>query len=104
MAQQLTVNQMIAQEIINQIGGVGRLQAMIGANAFVAVDAGVMFKFKGSRKWNCIEIKFNGRDLYDVTFYKITKLKIAKQETIEDIYNDQLKGLIERHTGLYLSL
>jgi len=87
-------------EIVRQMGGFGKLRAMVGAT-IMRLDNGVSIKFKGSRKTNCVEILYNeGTDSYDVTFYK--GFNVVEQ--MEDIYCDQLKPVFERTTGLYLSL
>jgi hypothetical protein len=95
----------IAKTIIEQLGGTGRLSVMIGANAFVADTNNVMFGFKGCRKFNKIRITLNGLDLYDVELmkYSPSKLEITKTETVENVYADQMKELIEDRTGLFLS-
>jgi len=95
----------IAKTIIEQLGGTGRLNVMIGATGFVAGEANVMFSFKGSRKFNKIRITLNGLDLYDIEFmkYSPSKLAITKTESVENVYADQLQELIEGRTGLFLS-
>ena len=42
--------------------------------------------------------------MYDVDFIKFNKNGIIKQDTVNDVYNDMLKDLISKKTGLYLSL
>jgi hypothetical protein len=95
----------IAQTIIAQLGGFGRLNAMIGANGFIDTKNGVSFQFKGCRKFNVAQIKLNGRDLYDVKLLRVTRACDIKNEVEHnDIYAEQLRSLIERQTGLYLTL
>lgn len=110
----------IANTIIGQMGGSGRLSAMIGAKNFLALKSGVRFDFKINTKMNRCQIELNSMDLYDVKFYKNCKItgnektveamdkKIAKSqkvvESIDGIYNDMLKPIFESTTGLYLSL
>ena len=110
----------IANTIIRQMGGSGRLGAMIGAKHFVALNSGVRFDFKMNTKMNRCQIELNSMDTYDVKFYKNCKItgrektveamdkKITKSqkvvEAIEGIYNDMLKSIFESTTGLYLSL
>ena len=95
-----------AKTILSQLGGTGRLSAMINAKQFLALDAGVQFKFSGCKKANCIRIELSPLDLYDVTFYKIGRggLDVKEVEQLAGLYADQLKGYIEKFTGLYLSL
>ena len=60
-----------ATEIIKQLGGAGRIKAMVGACNFGTNGNDVSFRFKGSKKANHIKITLNGMDLYDVEFIKI---------------------------------
>ena len=99
---------MIAQTILRQMGGINRISAMIRAYDILDLGNGVQFKFKGGQNANCIIVKLNDLDLYDVEYYKITKkagiprAKLVKTENM--IYADQLKKSFETVTGLYLSL
>jgi hypothetical protein len=92
----------VAQTIIDQMGGTNRLIAMIGAKYFVSGDNTVMFAFSGCRKASKVRIKLNSMDLYDITFFKKSKLDFVAVQTFEGIYNDQLKKTFENYTGLYL--
>ena len=96
-------DQSIAQTILQQLGGMGRLVVMTGAYNFVAVKNGVSFKIK-NRKVNYIKITLNGKDLYDIEFGRIAvgKLKVTAEHN--DIYFDQLIPIFEKETGMYLRL
>lgn len=98
----------IAETIIQQMGGYGKLKAMINAKDFLYSDKekSLQFKFSGSKKVNCIKITLNNLDLYDIKLYKINLKKFTcdVKEKIENIYADQLKDIFETKTGLYLSL
>jgi len=112
----------IANTIINQMGGGGKLRAMIGAKDIYALDAGVQFAFKLCKKMNKCVVDLNQDDLYNVKFYKIPHLNpnctpaaldryfknVDKATTpvaeFENIYADQLNSVFESETGLYLSL
>ena len=95
----------IAKIIINQLGGIGRLTAMVNAKHFVysETDNWVAFKFSGSKKFNYVKITLNGKDLYDVNFKKLVKFDVRKTVDYNDIYCDQLVELFESETKLYLS-
>jgi len=113
-------NKRIAMTIINQMGGAGKLKAMLGVKQFLVIDEGVVFQFKMNSKMNKCEIKLNGMDLYDMKFYKYHNItgnektieamdkKIAKSqivvEAIDGLYNDMLKSVFESTTGLRVSL
>lgn len=94
------------QTIIDQIGGIGRLQAMLGTKAVMYGDNSVLFDFKGNRKMNKCRISYvAGLDLYNVEFFKYSpkKLTSSKVQDFAGIYADQLRSLFENTTGLYLS-
>lgn len=92
----------IAQTILQQLGGARRLVAFTGAYNFVATGMGVSFRIK-NRSINYVKIKLNGKDLYDVHFSKISGTKEINVKEFKDIYFDQLVELFEKETGMYLS-
>jgi hypothetical protein len=94
----------IAQTIIEQMGGVRKLKAMLGVEMFITIPRGVKFKFFGSHKANIVEITLNSLDLYDMKFgiFKSNAIKLA--HVFEDIYADQLKDIFEDATNLRLTL
>ena len=105
----------IADTIIQQMGGFGKITAMTSANTFLShPEGGVSFKFKGSRKANYVKIILNSMDLYDLEFGKIgtkkTEFPGVRMPTYKVVrefdgaYNDMLKSIFEETTGLYLSL
>jgi hypothetical protein len=96
-------NKEIAQTILQQLGGAGRLRMMTGAYNFIAIEYGVSFRIKNPRA-NFIKITLTPMDLYDLEIGRVrgtTYKVIAKHE---GVYNDMLKPLIEKATGMYLSL
>ena len=97
--------QEIASTIIMQMGGQGRLSAMVGANNYTFDDKTktLSFRFKGSKVANHIAITLNGSDLYDVKLSKIWGQKITVKKEISDAYDDMLKPFFEDSTGLYLT-
>ena len=96
-------NKEIAQAILQQLGGGNRLIMMVGAYNFVIIPNGVAFRIKNP-KANYIKITLNGLDLYNLEVGRVrgnTYKVVAKHD---NIYNDMLKPLIEKSTGMYLSL
>jgi len=79
---------------------------MIGAHTFTGTDNSLTFKFKAraSNGSNCIRVTLTPDDLYKVEFIFIRGTSVKIKNEFEDIYAEDLKGLIERETGLYLSL
>lgn len=100
---ELTNDQIIAMEIAKQLGGQNRLKAMLGARNFQAVKNGLSFHLS-NRTINYIKITLNSMDLYDIEMGLIRGDNYKVKSTHENIYNDQLKGIIEQETGMYLSL
>ena len=95
-----------ANTTLEQLGGSRRLVAMIGAKDFMSSEEGraLSFKFKGSKKANYVKITLNDLDTYDIEFGKIWNLTYKVKMEIANIYGDQLRGVIEDFTGLYLSM
>ena len=96
-------NKLIASEIINQLGGQGKLKAMTGAYNFVAIDYGVSFRIKNA-KANYIKIVVNAMDYYDVEIGRVRGANYTIVNKQEDVPVENLKSLIEKTTGMYLSL
>jgi hypothetical protein len=93
-----------------QLGGTNRLKTMIGAKDFMHDNGGntLMFKFSGSKVANYVRITLNAVDLYDIEFKKIGRkagcLQAWKTGEFQNIGAENLKGTIEKFTGLYLSI
>lgn len=98
------MSKQVAEIIIQQMGGFGRLKCMVGADYFVANGNDVSFKFKGSKVANYIKIKLNEMDLYDIEFGKIWGYNYKIVKEVNGVYNDQLISIFEDTTKLYLSL
>jgi hypothetical protein len=95
---------MKAYEIILQQLGGNRFVAMTGANSFCYdTDNTLIFKFRGSKKFNGCRITLNGLDLYDMRFVKIGRAPTFKKvvEDVENVYCDQLQSIFTDKTGLY---
>jgi len=96
----------VSATIYNQLGG--RLfGVMTGAKNLVSTDNSLRFSLPGSitkNRLNKIVITLNGRDLYDITTYKIWGTKVTELETIEDVYAEQLRNVFSDMTGLAVSL
>ncbi len=88
----------------NENCGVIRLTAMIGAKNFIADNNWVSFRFQAhaKNKSNYIKISLNEFDTYDLSFERVYGKKKTVIKEYEGIYNDQLMGLFEEETGLYL--
>lgn len=109
VSQEHIENARIANTIVQQLcgGGTGRLKALIGAKDFVAIDHGLQFGFNARGKDNIgkVRIILTPMDDYRVEFYARTKV-IRLPELVkmwEGIYADQLQGVFESTTGLFVS-
>lgn len=108
--------QQVAQTILQQLGGTSRLAAMINAKNFIAYGpagtssgrglGGVGFRFsnKARSKPNHVRIILEPNDTYTVSFGRIKGYDFKELRSVSGIYAGQLRDLIERETGLYLSL
>lgn len=96
----------VANTIAQQIGH--RAFVMMGTRHKLGDDLSLTFDIRGSRTVNKIRVRLNVLDLYDLTFWKVTRrngeFKVKVVEEVEDIYFDGLRDVIERVTGLCLSL
>ena len=100
----------VDQIILNQLGGMGKLSAMIGAHSFAAGDfghgdgEGVSFKIKAKNKLGvkAVIITLNGLDLYKVRFVAIKNYAPVDKFMLDNVYADMLEGLFESELGLYL--
>jgi hypothetical protein len=102
-----TYGQQIAETTIKYLGGYGKISAMIGAKNFGFDKEGLLrFQFKMFKKANLVTFKVNGKDLYDIKFYKLSTRtgECPLVQEINDLYADQIKKAFEQYTGLYLSL
>lgn len=96
---------LIAQTIIDQLGGSGRLMAMIGIWNIRQENNGVSFRFRGSQIANYVKITLNN-DTYTLEFMLINPCKnlCEQRESFSDVYNEMLKSMFEDYTSLRLSL
>ena len=98
-----------AEIILSQLGGYGRLNAMIGAKDFMHGKESdgrpyLCFKFAGCKTANYAKIALDPDDTYTVTIGKIVKYELKNAKESAMVYADQLRPLFERTTGMYLSL
>lgn len=105
----------VVKTIIAQMGGYGRLKAMVGAKTFTysGLDNSVQmsFRFCGDRRHNVCRVRYNGgSDDYTVCFERLTHKKgecspvFTNRQEFQGVYCDQLIPIFEEVTGLYLSL
>tara|TARA_B100000686_G_C16374588_1_gene754307 strand:- start:22 stop:351 length:330 start_codon:yes stop_codon:yes gene_type:complete len=109
----MTNRQDVAETIINQLGGIGKLTAMIGADNFsVSQDPNgenvdVSFTFKGCKAANTCTIRYDdASDYYNVDLLKFSRKTFEYTNVFSTwgVEGGQLIELFESKTGLYLSL
>lgn len=102
----------IAATILQQLGG-SRFVAMTGAHNLqhgVGMHScGALYlRFRGSLRFNSLQVSLDGRDTYTVRFVKMAGAArgfgTLAETTHEGVYAEDLRSLFERETGLATSL
>lgn len=99
-------NMEIANTILDQIGGAGRVKAFIGVKQYVAIENGlqVNFKAKAANSANIFQVILDPSDTYTLKFFRARGIDCKPiGRDISGIYCDQLKGIIEEKLGLRLT-
>lgn len=97
-----------AKTVLSQMGGIGKLIAMVGAKDFLRGtnnDTGLpylAFKFKGAKHVNYIRITLEPTDVYTVFFGNVKGLTFRPGCEFVGVHADRLIPTFEQHTGLYL--
>jgi hypothetical protein len=93
----------VAETIREQIGPMAFL--MMGTKKDIWKDGNsLIFRIRGSH-WQKVKITLTPSDTYKVEFFKIhPKTFEVKSDEHTDVYVEDLHEVIERATGLYLSL
>ena len=101
-----TTNAITAQTVLAQLGGPGRLAAMIGARLFVDLGEALSFRFSGCRAANYCEVTLTPGDVYSVRLCRISRngLDVREVYTADGVYADALRDVFTAQTGLDLSL
>ncbi|WP_298751958.1 hypothetical protein [uncultured Arcobacter sp.] len=91
---------MIAETILNQLGGRSRVNIMIGLkDVFKSGKNGesLQFKFKAKspEKINFVKITLNSLDLYDIEFGYIRGMNYTIRKELSNVYFDQLIPVFE---------
>lgn len=94
----------VANTILQQMGGAGRIHAMTGAT-IILHDDGVGFKLKRGAKVNYVFVRYDrGPDTYTMQFGNVRGFDFKVKSEVDGLYADGLKRTFEEETGLYLSL
>ena len=96
----------VGKTILQQMGGAGRIQAMLGAKNIILLDNGVSFRWpnKERSKGNAVRITLDPSDTYTMEFLNVSGSSAKSVKKYTDVYNDQLVDIFEKQTGWFLSL
>jgi hypothetical protein len=101
-------NMTIGQTIYQQLGGKA-FSIVTGANTFLGVEKGLVFRIPGKSGYaknniNKVEIMLTPMDTYRVKFFRVRKkegVPVSKLiAEVDSVYFDQLIDVFEEHTGL----
>jgi len=96
----------VADTIAKQMGGLGRLRAMLGAHSFATNGSDFSFVFpnKQRSKGNSVKITLGGDDLYTMEFFNVSVKGAKRVARFDGLFFDQLIETFERQTGWALRL
>tara|TARA_Y100000817_G_scaffold278303_1_gene240984 strand:- start:1143 stop:1439 length:297 start_codon:yes stop_codon:yes gene_type:complete len=95
----------VAKTILSQLGG-NKFAVMTGAKNFVDCgDALSMRIGRNKTSSNYLKVTLNSMDLYDMKFSRVSPKGGERSITeYNNIFNDQLVKVFEKHTGMYTKL
>ena len=99
-------NDQVAATIVQQLGGFGKLKAMIAAYSWTYDEKSVMFSFRGCRRTNKCRVTLDPSDTYTVEFFRYSP-KHGTCDPVKNqngVYCDQLSSFFRSTTGLDLTI
>lgn len=94
----------VAQTILSQLGG-RRFIAMTGASNFIGGADNLSFKVgRNAKGVTHVRVTLTPMDVYTVEFLRVRNMQVKEVSKSEDVYNDMLREVFERNTGLRTSL
>lgn len=105
----LSESNQVAKTILKQLGGAGKIYAMLGKKTqLVSYPNALSMKFANRKtsKGNYVKVTLRPDDTYDMEFSSVTKggLKVKKVKIYSGVMFDQLIPLFEKQTGLRIRL
>jgi hypothetical protein len=89
-----------ANTIFQQLGG-NKFAVMTGAKNLTGTDKTLSFSImRNAKKVTHVKITLNWKDLYDIEFVRVHKLKINPVSECKDVYFDELQRVFTKETGL----
>ena len=93
----------VAATILAQLGG-SRFVLMTGAKNLLDGGNHLTFRLPGNgfakNGINCVRVTLNGTDTYTMEFLKVRGMKVTTVETVSDVYDEALRRVFTRVTGL----
>jgi hypothetical protein len=92
----------IAQIILTQIKTLDPMAMFAwGAKDLVNMGDGLKFKTSGMTPYKGqVYIKYNeGRDLYEIQFFRIRNAELKMDKIVEDVYAEDMVGIIDNFVG-----
>jgi hypothetical protein len=91
----------IAQTILSQIKALDPMALFAwGAKDLINMENGLKFKTTGITPYKgYVYIKLNGKDLYDIQFFKVRNLEVKTDKVVEDVYAEDLVRVIDGVVG-----
>lgn len=105
----LSESNQIAKTIVQQLGGSGKIFAMLGKKTQMVSfpnALGMKFSNRKTSRGNYVKITLRPDDTYDMEFSSVTKggLSVKKVKMYSGVMFDQLRPIFEKQTGLRLKL
>lgn len=96
----------VGQTILDQMGGLRRLETMLGLTDFAYLPNGVEFGWPNRQrsKGNFVRITLRPDDTYNMEFESISTRGRKPVKKYQMVYAEQLAEIFERQTGWYLRL
>ncbi len=91
-----------AQTILSQIKTLDPMAMFAwGAKDLVNMGDGLKFKTSGMTPYKGqVYIKYNeGRDLYEIQFFRIRNAELKMDKIVEDVYAEDMVGIIDNFVG-----
>ncbi len=91
-----------AQIILSQIKTIDPMAMFAwGAKDLVNMGDGLKFKTSGMTPYKGqVYIKYNeGRDLYEIQFFRIRNAELKMDKIVEDVYAEDMVGIIDNFVG-----
>ena len=95
----------VARIIWEHLGG-NKFRVMTGAKNLLNTGDGLAMKIgRNSSNSNYLKITLNSMDLYDMKFAKLTRMgELKSVKEYDNVYNDSMVEVFEKHTGMYTKL